>query len=340
MSQEPLGPFADKAISYGEALARSLWEYLRLSDYLRVVLKSRLSGQTEFEQVEEYWKRVLGSAYLRENRRPAEPLASKSVVKLVNFTITEWFPWLPGRYWTPWGNLLRHMSRNYVMRVVPKQLARYLPSRILRPDGKTLTVLSGVGSVRMREHGSGRTKFKVVGATTRRDASSAIPVVMSDKAYGRIRDRVEEHGSVTATFSGIYDELPVSLDYLVLSTMGVPRSCIYVGSKYLIKDVQEGYDVDAAGWTLYDRKRPNGIEFAYSYFSVQDTEGPTKAAEFLSDYVDHYGRTPLTDFDEKTQRLEATIPITKVVTGAIEVEKIRAVIQRIRKLYPEVFRQF
>lgn len=320
-------------VSYGEALARSIWEYLRLSDYFRVKYRSIRYGQSKFDDAGNYWKAVIEQTYMPGKRRHTEPLNANDAVKLVNFNIIEWFPWLPGRYWTRWGDALRHISRRYIMHLRPKSLERYGP--MLLPRGKTLTVLSGVGSVRMREHGVGRTRFKIVGATTRDDASSAIPVVMSDKAYGRIQRLIDNHGSVNATIEGIYAELPASLDDLFYTSWGVPRSCIYVGSKYLIKNAQQGGDIDVAAWTIYDRKQPDEINLAYCYFSVQDRKGPARAGEFLAEYIRHFQGTPLTDFDEKVQRLDATIPITKVATGAIDLMKLNKFIQRIRRLYRE-----
>ena len=54
---------------------------------------------------------------------------------------------------------------------------------------------------------------------------------------------------------------------------------------------------------------------------------------FLADYIENYRGQPITDFDEKVPRLEATIPITKVTTGTFDFDKLRNLSRRIRKLY-------
>ncbi len=320
-------------VNYGEALARSVWEYLRLSDYFRVKYSSFRHGQRRFDSIEGYWGSVIEKTYARYSGvDEAETLKANETVELQNFNFVEWFPWLPGRYWTDWGFGLRVLSKQYLMRDKPESLRRY--GDVLRPEGKNLTVLGGVGSVRMREHGLGKSRFKVVGATTQIDGSGAVPVVMSDKAYGRIRRIIETHGSATATLEGVYAELPVSLDDLFHTSWGTPRSCVYVGSKLLVRDARPGQETKVAAWTIYDGKQPDDVNLAFCYFSALDEEGAARAGEFLDEYVSNYHGKPLTDFDEKVQRLEATIPITQVASRGVDLSKLNNFMQRIRVLYP------
>ncbi len=321
-----------QGINYGEALVKGLWEYFRLSDYFHVQFKNLKGQQRKFDDVKNYWDSVIEQSYLHNRNRRQRRLNVGDSVQLENFTITEWFPWLPGRYWTEWGATLRYMSHGYIMKKKPTKLKRY-DGNILRPHGKTLSVVSGIGAVRMREHTVEQTKFKVVSATTINDASSAIPILMTEKAYRKIRKIVETIGSVNATIQGVYSEMPASLDYLLNISLGIPRTCIYVGSQLLVKDEQQGNDVHVPAWSIYDGKKENDINLAYCYFDVKDTDGPASAGEFLADYIDNYKGTPITDFDEKVSRLEATVPITQVTKENIDLTKLRKLVQRIRHLY-------
>jgi len=66
------------------------------------------------------------------------------IVKLHNFNFTEWFPWLPGMFWTKFGiankdrNLNNANERNGVLTY---QNSTKQGTGILNPDEKTLSVL-------------------------------------------------------------------------------------------------------------------------------------------------------------------------------------------------------
>jgi len=319
-------------LTYTQAIGKALWQYFHLSDFFHVKIEKLRGRQRSFDEVGNLWQSIIEPSYMKTGKRKINQLNTGKVVKLENFNIVEWFPWYPGRFWTDWGRSLRYMARSDIMRRRPTSLRGYRTD-ILRPNAKTLTVASGVGSVRMREHIVGETKFKILGATTERDSSSSVPVVMTEKAYGKIKEKIERNGSVNATIEGTYSELPPTMDYLVNPSLGIPRSCIVVNSKLLVNKVKLGGDIKVPAWTIYDNKKHTNIDFAYCYFSVMDEKGPARAGKFLADYIRHFRGTPITDYDEKVSRLPATIPITQVAEGTIDSNLMRKLQERIISIY-------
>jgi hypothetical protein len=156
---------------------------------------------------------------------------------------------------------------------------------------------------------------------------------MSDRAYGQLRPIIDRYGSARATLEGVYAELPMALDDLFHTSWGTPRSCVYVGSRFLVHDVEPGPDTNVAAWTIYDRTRPDDINLAYCYFSVHDPDGPAHAGEFLEEYVSSFKGKALTDFDETVPRLESTIPITSVANRTLDLQRVDNLMRRIRRLY-------
>jgi hypothetical protein len=95
------------AIHYAEAIGKAIWNYFGLSDYLKLKVSASRNGMAHYEDVHELWTNVIsGDTYEDGDLR----LKRGSVVKLIDFTFTEWFPWLPGMYWSPYGMPNRFMG--------------------------------------------------------------------------------------------------------------------------------------------------------------------------------------------------------------------------------------
>jgi hypothetical protein len=264
-------------IPYGEALGKAIWNYFGLSDYFKVKVESTRHGKTEYSDVSELWQDALKGSI---NDDGELKLKKGGVVKLNDFSFTEWFPWLPGMYWTRHGMALS--QRGYEERATNLRDQIFWDKRMLSPDGKTLTVLSGIGAVRMnilRPSDLGE-PIKVLGATTptqygETNVSSGVIIIMTKNAYDEIK-RIEEQGVTKATVEGIYAEVPPVLDDVFRSAVNVPRFCIYVGSQLDIRDIHGGDNVTTAGWTIYERQQENqqtgDYNLAFCNFNVVDVQ--------------------------------------------------------------------
>ena len=320
----------EMGVTYGEALAKGLWEYFKLSDYFKIWIRNRRGQNRKFDQVQNYWGSVIEPAYQNRKTIKQKSMQEDSVVKLENFSFVEWFPWLPGRYWTKWGEMLRHMAPRFIER--DPRVERALGTQVLTPRGKGITIMSGIGSLRMRTHAANSSKFKIIGATTTKDASSAIPIVMSERAFGKLKKTIQTKGSAKATIQGIYKELPISFDSFLNISAGIPRSCLYVGSPLNVSKVEEGEEIKAAGWSIYSSKRPEKVSMSFCYFNVKDENGPANAGEFLRKYIDRYGSDPITDFDEMTPRLDATVPLTQVRKEKLDFFQLQSILKDVMNL--------
>ena len=94
-------------IPYAEAIVKALWNYYRMSDYSRVWFTGVRHGTTHYDNVEQLWKDALNAA---RNDEGELRLSAQKVIRLVGFNFTEWFPWQPGMYWTPYGQFLRYVG--------------------------------------------------------------------------------------------------------------------------------------------------------------------------------------------------------------------------------------
>jgi len=216
---------------------------------------------------------------------------------------------------------------------------------LVHPHYETLTVLSGIGSIRMKtlEARNENEPIKVLGATTkssnsqnRADISAGIPIVMSKNAYRQIEDHIKRRELIKATVEGIYvDEIPSILDNLPIKIpTGVPCSCICVPSGRTISDIHEGDDATAAGWSIFEDMEENYL-MAFRRFAATDERGSEEAGNFLEDYIcRRYRGRPLTDFDEYMSTLPALFSISDIKRGQIDERKLQDLILKVRSRYP------
>jgi hypothetical protein len=316
------------AIPYGEAIIKGIWEYYGLTGYFKIRWASWRRGKTQYDNVKELWEDALNKS---KNMEGQKKLSKRRIVKLVDFDFSEWFPWLPGMYWTPYGESLRHRGQQLRGEAPGRDIQK--DKNLIHPHFETVTVLSGIGSLRVKPVEAKRDKpFKILGATTktsndknRADISAGIPVVMSKNAYREIEDHISRRGVTKATVEGIYvDEIPNILEDISIDIpIRVPRFCIYVPSGRTISGIHDGDDTTAAGWSIFEDNKENYL-MAFREFDVTpDEKGTDEAGYFLEKYIRRYEGKPLTDFDEYTKRLPARYSISHIKQGVIDKRKLQ-----------------
>lgn len=315
---------------------------------MKVKLTSAKHGKTHYDSIAEFWKDAQQNAINIEGERK---LREGAVIRLIDFNLTEWYPWAPGLYWTPFGMNLRYRSFHYMERnthVMDRinQVIFHDNKRrpMLSPHGKTLTVLSGIGAVRTKLRKINNEDVKIIGATSPEhnfadenpkwsNVSAGVPILMHKKAYDKIREKVEKGGVVKATLEGFYTEIPEVLENLFWRAPDIPRYCIYVGSQSNVTDIHEGGNTFTAGWSIFEDKR-HEYKMSFCTFATQDENGAKDAGRFIEEYIHGHEGIPITDFDEKIPRLNATYPISNVADATLDKTKLRALAQKIRKKYP------
>jgi hypothetical protein len=323
-------------IPYADAIVRALWDYFGMSGYVKLQYKKHREGLKQYDSMEQLWGDV----------RNTKDLDNGRVIKLVDFNFTEWFPWMPGMYWTDYGRELRSLAQEHkIVQVLDENTQTQVTPGLLDPMGKTLTVLSGVGGVRMGElerksWGIFNKPIKVLGATSsenRPNVSGGVPIVMSENAYREIKRELENRGVIKATVEGIYTSIPETLgEVWVRRPEKIPNFCIYIESgRTITKTAEKADDVITAGWSIFEEKDTRAYSMAFTTFAVADERGPVEAGNFLMEYiVNRYKGRPLTDFDEKTHTLEALYPVSRVKDGDFDIRRLQDLKLKIYQRYP------
>ncbi len=292
--------------------------YFNLPAYLRLRWAEIKRGKKSYFHEDEYWRDVLGGDFHVPSVRN---LTDGCVVDLQQFELSEWFPRAPGSFWT---------KRGYDLRMEAKDEVEFMrPFYVHTPRGKQAMIEGGIGTLRLEPHGSGDVKYKILGATSSGNLSCGVPVVVPLNVYEKVRDRLLQEGSVSATITGVYASLPVSAKEMALEAAGVelpaavkswivtsyyvPRNCVLVESILLIENVRPGLGVKGAAWSVYESpERDYG--WTYASFDPRKDESLNRAVRFLNEYVAQHGAGHfLTEFDEKTMRLNAEWSISDVV---------------------------
>lgn len=342
-------------ISYGEAITKAIWNYFGLSAYFKLQWSKIRGGIARYTNAYDLWndnnnRTKVGSQLKLSHGKPVE---------LGDFYITQWFPWMPGMYWTDYGRRLRETALGHILPDELEYRVQGLNSQnqadwrmtdmrnpLLSPEGKTLSVLSGIGGVRLNELGlSNGESVQILGATTagpdgydrNPNVSGGIPLVVNKNAYESIRNKLSSEGVVTATIQGFFTDMSESIAdvWLRNANVRIPSFCIYVGSSRMIKDIEKGPDVLTAGWSIFEQENSKDYSMAFCQFNVTDEKGRKEAGQFLEDYiVRRYNGAPLTNYDEKEQMLPARYDISKIKQGDFNMRAMHELILKIRRKYP------
>lgn len=310
--------------SIGKGVANVISDYYKLGEYFRIKWKGRGGKSKEYTTEAIFWRDALGSQYYEYIQKFKRKLLGGEVIRLKSFNLTEWFPWTPGRYWTKIGYELRRKAKSYV------ENKDAFGDVIFDPHGKSMRVLGGLGNVRMFEHGKNKEKFKLLSATKGVETSGGIPVVMSSQAYEKISDKINDFTTVKATITGFYVPLPSELNRFFSRAKGVPRYCLFIGSRLTIKDIKPGDEVASIAWTMFESEREKNYYLSYCYFNPSNETSIERATNFISEYVEKHEGKVLTDFDEIIPRFDATFTLRDVAEGKLDSTKIKELSDKIR----------
>ena len=89
--------------------AKWVIEYLELPNYIMVRGKGLLKGEKRYTDESVFWKDVLGPTFCSRPRKNAKTKKNEVIV-LEGFQLSEWFPRIPGLYWTKLGKGIRNAS--------------------------------------------------------------------------------------------------------------------------------------------------------------------------------------------------------------------------------------
>jgi hypothetical protein len=122
---------------------------------------------------------------------------------LDDFTLTEWLPFSPGRFFTESAQ----QARKYAEGFVADNGREYLP------NGKLSMVTGGIGCIRLAERPvRGNTLF-FLGASSSGVAHEGIPIAMTLEEYRKVIGRIRESGGgcrarIVGTLNSLTSEMP------------------------------------------------------------------------------------------------------------------------------------
>lgn len=295
--------------------------YFNLPVYGRAKYNEIRGRILTYNSENEFWKDAIGPYFY--NPAPTN-LFDGQLVKLDNFEITEWFPRCPGLIWTKDGNKYRNQATKFLDRGLTDQYIVY------SPRGKTFMVLGGRGTTRLESH-LGDYDYKVLCATSSGRCDAGIPLVVSRDVYEEIRNELQHEGSVCADLKGFYSQLPLHYDQLVLESPGselpmrlrswlanslyIPRYCLKVESRLLIRKKESVSNIQATAWTLFRFEDPElPYSFVFWSFDPRNEDSILSATRKIQIYIENYGAGEiLTDFDERVQRFVSKFPLSSVM---------------------------
>jgi hypothetical protein len=103
-------------------------------------------------------------------------------IRVKDFTLLEWIPLSPGRYFTDAAAKKRDAAKSFYARV----------NREFLPLGKLEMILGGVGSLRLGSRSAGRDAVHVVGLSSSGASHEGIPAVLNEQDHYALINAVAE----------------------------------------------------------------------------------------------------------------------------------------------------
>jgi hypothetical protein len=256
-------------------------------------------------------------------------------VMLENFSVSEWAPTSPGRYFTQKAEEAREEAANYVDRTRDEY------TRL----GKMHMIFGGFGSVRLApvSDAEGRTYF--LGASSNGISHQGIPLALDREIYGEVIPLLRERGAVNATIVGRIELLPEAIDSFEYA-LGVRRYVVRVEdidlSARQVRSASVSLSVLFLGAAReYEKssKAPQDIGWTFACFNPckgDPEKGVARTVSWMKDYAFRHSvleNPPIVcDFDQHTRHFEEGIifKIDDLVKGTIDMDLLRRITKKFR----------
>lgn len=262
---------------------------------------------------ESFWGKVLN-----------EGIRANATVTLTYFLLFEWFPRSPGLFHTKRGKFAREDAADH--RIL-RSTEKYSSPEVTVYDlyGKIRMLEGGLGCIRLlpKKTENGTLWFMSASSTT--SAHEGVPVAMRNSHYNRCISYISTYGVMPCSIIGTLKFLPKPLLSLYGDYTDVP------GLYLLVEEVEP-----ASSPTRLPKGPPlvsvavtfgadiSQVSAAYVSFVPGDSGSIASALEWLDRYVDSYGGTVVTDFDEQMRRFSgAVFSLDKVCNGRLSESEMR-----------------
>lgn len=300
-------------------VAKWIIDYLEIPNYLLVKAKGYSEEEKVYESEEKYWHDVLGPSFFKTRLKNPKTFEG-DVVVLKNFQLSQWFPRVPGLYWTSDGHFLRKSTEQY-FKHSPVLGLHY------NPYDKCQMVKGGLGTVRT-ESSENLTLF---GATTSGNLNASIPILISKNVLKNLLGFSKKYPLIEVDLRGVMGRIPFSYVYQYRNAH-IPKLCLFVNSILNVNKYISDFNLSASAWTIYhcpNTRSKKKYGYAYANFNPIDESSIIKATDWLNNYIYEYTKgkgIPITDFDELTPRFNtAVITLQDVMQGNINYDLLNSI---------------
>ena len=195
---------------------------------------------------------------------------------------------------------------------------------VYRPVGKDAMLNGGFGCFRMRDRVTDRGRLWFMSASSNAVAHEGIPIGVPDSIRDELIDAVANDGAAFGGLVGRLRFVPELLDSVYHGYRDVPRLYLQVEEFRPIHRRGRREPVASGGVAFtYRTSLPDGLSFreqgvAYVPFRPGADGNLDRRVRWLEVYVEQFGGTVITDFDEHRSRFRnATFSLAKVADGRI-----------------------
>lgn len=272
-----------------------------------------------FKSNDAFWKSIL--------TRNATAL---SWVELPSFHLSDWYPRSPGLYHTHEAHQQRQRARQNL--VDEDGVSHYLPA------GKTDMIAGGIGTIRFKPISIEGTDHWMCTATSDHFCHTGIPLAVPQ----RLLSDIDIYQPGNFRIVGQLRFLPQFLDEYFRHYIRIPQLYVQVSELRRLSD--DGYPITVTPMVFFDAEGKLGKQHNVTYVQCSsfDDKEFDRASAWIEGYVQRYGSTILTNFDQQRPTF-ADVPFSlqAVMTNRLNTTAINSLhIYRAELIQPEIDKIF
>lgn len=218
---------------------------------------------------EEFWKNIIANPNKYWNQK----------IDLFNFVISDWVARVPGLYWTPSSEKIRHHNKEDIA-LQSKQWIEF------HPPGKSKKVMGGVGTLLLPPTDEGKVLLSI-SATC--NASTGIPFLCFPEVYVHLKIK---QGDCVIIRGAKWQPMDIYWASKFASTKDIPRGYLVIDSIDKIQILERNYPIVYHPFSLMEYEYQDSLFYDFVYLTA-DNKVPninTEIARFFKEYANKEGR--------------------------------------------------
>jgi TIR domain len=262
-------------------------------------------------------------------------------VVLQNFQIMDWFPRAPGLYYSPYAQWAREEAFLHLDERFPKSPIRDHAhgsggrlandyTVVFTPEGKLSMLQGGIGAIRLKPVKLQNEAHWLLTATSDGVTHTGVPIALPQRLYSRVFRQIRKQGSITATITGQFEEIPDPFTRLFDWSIQVPKWVLRVTDLQIVEPRKVDLETSVAVSFVSEYTGRPGVYSTYVTFRP-DVEGSFEDAVrwMKAEYVEggYQGRI-ITDFDQTVTIFpEARLALNKVMARSVSPRELAEAIE-------------